>query len=372
MRIVLAAGLRGWRLSVTPALAQAPQVERTCRWPWRRRSSPARSSNARRTATRSPAVIVDKAGRSPPPCAATARIQHDGIRADESLHEPQLRGQTSLEFIDGEFVAGRRASATDPGTVAIGGGVRRSRPAPSHRRRRRISARRAAKGRGSAPRRYRQGRRRSRNKAIPKRPHRYRCVRAHFICAGLVRAVLRRRFPGIDWRSNRRLRHDRPPLALHSFRGRFRRRRPRQPRRDGCADQPGANAALIVVDVQNCFRPAARWPLRTATRSFRSSTSSRNLSAISSARRTGTAGHVSFASSHAGKKPFDVIKLGYGDQVLWPDHCVQGTEGAALAKDLQLPTAQLVIRKGFSTTTSILFGVARGRQRRRRPASPPT
>jgi nicotinamidase/pyrazinamidase len=60
-----------------------------------------------------------------------------------------------------------------------------------------------------------------------------------------------------------------------------------------------------------------------------------------------TADHVSFASSHPGKKPFEMVKLGYGDQVLWPDHCVQGTEGAAVHKDLSIPHAQLVIRKGF-------------------------
>jgi nicotinamidase/pyrazinamidase len=60
-----------------------------------------------------------------------------------------------------------------------------------------------------------------------------------------------------------------------------------------------------------------------------------------------TPDHVSFASSHPGKKPFEMMKLGYGDQVLWPDHCVQGTEGAAVSKDLSIPQAQLVIRKGF-------------------------
>ena len=48
-----------------------------------------------------------------------------------------------------------------------------------------------------------------------------------------------------------------------------------------------------------------------------------------------------------GKKPFETSKLGYGKQVLWPDHCVQGTDDAALHKDLKLPTAQLIIRKGF-------------------------
>ena len=60
-----------------------------------------------------------------------------------------------------------------------------------------------------------------------------------------------------------------------------------------------------------------------------------------------TAGHVSFASSHAGKKPFETVDLEYGKQVLWPDHCVQGTDGAALSKELAIPQAALVIRKGF-------------------------
>jgi nicotinamidase/pyrazinamidase len=61
-----------------------------------------------------------------------------------------------------------------------------------------------------------------------------------------------------------------------------------------------------------------------------------------------TQGHASFASAHSGQKPFSSIKLNYGNQVLWPDHCVQGTEDAALHKDLALPTAQLIIRKGFN------------------------
>ena len=56
--------------------------------------------------------------------------------------------------------------------------------------------------------------------------------------------------------------------------------------------------------------------------------------------------HISFASSHSGRKPFETIQLGYGTQVLWPDHCVQGTPGAALHADLDATRAQLVIRKG--------------------------
>jgi nicotinamidase/pyrazinamidase len=57
-------------------------------------------------------------------------------------------------------------------------------------------------------------------------------------------------------------------------------------------------------------------------------------------------GHISFASSHPGTKPFETIRLPYGEQVLWPDHCVQGTPGAALHPGLALPQAQLVVRKG--------------------------
>jgi len=56
--------------------------------------------------------------------------------------------------------------------------------------------------------------------------------------------------------------------------------------------------------------------------------------------------HISFATSHPGRKPFETLRLPYGDQVLWPAHCVQGTHGAALHAKLDIPHAQLVIRKG--------------------------
>ena len=59
------------------------------------------------------------------------------------------------------------------------------------------------------------------------------------------------------------------------------------------------------------------------------------------------AGHQSFASAHAGRQPFETIELPYGTQVLWPDHCVQGTRGAAFHADLQVTGAELVVRKGF-------------------------
>ena len=58
-------------------------------------------------------------------------------------------------------------------------------------------------------------------------------------------------------------------------------------------------------------------------------------------------GHTSFASSHPGKRPFDTIEASYGTQILWPDHCVQGTSGAAFHPQLDVPHAELVLRKGF-------------------------
>jgi nicotinamidase/pyrazinamidase len=58
-------------------------------------------------------------------------------------------------------------------------------------------------------------------------------------------------------------------------------------------------------------------------------------------------GHGSFASTHPGKKPYETVELSYGTQVLWPDHCVQGTRGADFRADLDVPHAELVLRKGY-------------------------
>ena len=57
-------------------------------------------------------------------------------------------------------------------------------------------------------------------------------------------------------------------------------------------------------------------------------------------------GHSSFASSHPGKKPFEVVQAPYGAQTLWPDHCVQGSKGAALSDGLVIDHAMLILRKG--------------------------
>lgn len=60
------------------------------------------------------------------------------------------------------------------------------------------------------------------------------------------------------------------------------------------------------------------------------------------------AGHSSFATSHAGKSPYEMIEMPYGAQVLWPDHCIQGNLGAQFHPDLQTDRADLVIRKGYN------------------------
>jgi nicotinamidase/pyrazinamidase len=112
--------------------------------------------------------------------------------------------------------------------------------------------------------------------------------------------------------------------------------------------KPDAAAALVVVDVQNCFLPGGSLAVKDGDQVIpvinRIAPSFDNIILTQDWH---TPGHISFASSHPGKKPFDVVRLPYGDQVLWPDHCVQGTDGAALSKDLSLPKAQLIIRKGF-------------------------
>ncbi len=58
-------------------------------------------------------------------------------------------------------------------------------------------------------------------------------------------------------------------------------------------------------------------------------------------------GHISFASSHPGKHPFDTIEVSYGTQHLWPDHCIQNTPGAEIDPRVQIPQAELILRKGF-------------------------
>ena len=112
--------------------------------------------------------------------------------------------------------------------------------------------------------------------------------------------------------------------------------------------RPGPKAALIVVDVQNCFVDGGTLPVKGGADVVpvinRLAPVFRNVIITQDWH---TPGHASFASTHAGRKPFESIDLAYGNQVLWPDHCVQGSDDAGLVKGLDLPTAQLIIRKGF-------------------------
>ncbi len=116
--------------------------------------------------------------------------------------------------------------------------------------------------------------------------------------------------------------------------------------------KPNAKSALIVVDVQNCFVTGGTLAVKGGEDVV--SVINKLAPAFANIVVTQdwhTPGHVSFASTHSGKKPFESTKLAYGNQVLWPDHCVQGTPDASLHKDLALPKAQVIIRKGFHQDT---------------------
>ena len=116
--------------------------------------------------------------------------------------------------------------------------------------------------------------------------------------------------------------------------------------------KPDRKAALLVVDVQNCFLPGGTLPVKDGDQVI--AVINRLAGAFDNIVVTQdwhTPGHASFASAHAGKKPFETTELGYGTQVLWPDHCVQGTRDAELGPGLKLPTAQLMIRKGYHKDT---------------------
>ncbi len=112
--------------------------------------------------------------------------------------------------------------------------------------------------------------------------------------------------------------------------------------------KPTAQDVLLVIDVQNCFTPGGSLAVKEGDQII--SLINRLATGFEHVVLTQdwhTPGHVSFASSHPGKKPFETTQLPYGTQVLWPDHCVQGTPGADLHKDLRIPHAELIIRKGY-------------------------
>jgi nicotinamidase/pyrazinamidase len=111
-----------------------------------------------------------------------------------------------------------------------------------------------------------------------------------------------------------------------------------------------AEDALIVVDLQNDFCPGGA--LAVAGGDEIVAVVNR---LIADARHViltqdwHPAGHSSFASSHPGKAPFQTVTMPYGEQTLWPDHCIQGSSGAEFHPGLRWTTAELVVRKGFRT-----------------------
>jgi nicotinamidase/pyrazinamidase len=108
-----------------------------------------------------------------------------------------------------------------------------------------------------------------------------------------------------------------------------------------------ADEVLLVVDVQNDFMPGGALAVPHGDEVVPViNRLARGFSHVVLTQDWHPKEHVSFAEHHAGRAPFEMTTLSYGEQVLWPTHCVQGTEGAALHRDLDVPHARLVIRKG--------------------------
>ena len=111
---------------------------------------------------------------------------------------------------------------------------------------------------------------------------------------------------------------------------------------------PGESDLLLVVDVQNDFCPGGA--LAVADGDAVVPVINRLAARFAHVLLTQDwhpPGHESFASSHPGRQPFETIDVAYGPQTLWPDHCIQGTQGAAFHDGLETTRAELIIRKGF-------------------------
>jgi nicotinamidase/pyrazinamidase len=112
--------------------------------------------------------------------------------------------------------------------------------------------------------------------------------------------------------------------------------------------KPTPEDVFIIVDVQNDFLPGGALAVKNGDQVIQPINAlARKFTNVVQTQDWHTRGHMSFASAHFGMKPFEMTQLAYGDQVLWPDHCVQGSQGAAFSDKLDLPMVQLVIRKGF-------------------------
>ncbi|UZD90599.1 bifunctional nicotinamidase/pyrazinamidase [Cognatishimia activa] len=107
--------------------------------------------------------------------------------------------------------------------------------------------------------------------------------------------------------------------------------------------------ALIVIDVQNDFCPGGALAVPDGDEIVGGINDLMSeFDTVILTQDWHPAGHSSFATSHAGKTPYEMIEMPYGPQVLWPDHCVQGTDGAAFHMALDTTRADLIIRKGYN------------------------
>ena len=110
------------------------------------------------------------------------------------------------------------------------------------------------------------------------------------------------------------------------------------------------DAVLIFVDVQRDFCPGGALAVPDGDRIVPAvNRLARRFAHIVLTQDWHPPGHASFASSHPGREPFETIALSYGEQTLWPDHCVQGSDGAAFHPGLAIPQVELIIRKGHRT-----------------------
>ena len=114
---------------------------------------------------------------------------------------------------------------------------------------------------------------------------------------------------------------------------------------------PRSDDFLLVVDLQYDFLPGGALAVAGGDEIIiLANRLGRRFENVGLTQDWHPAGHISFASSHEGARPFEIMGLPYGPQVLWPDHCVQDSEGAKFSADLEMPHAQLVIRKGYHDT----------------------
>jgi len=111
---------------------------------------------------------------------------------------------------------------------------------------------------------------------------------------------------------------------------------------------PGERDLLLIVDVQNDFCPGGALAVPRGDEVVPVINAlAGKFAHVVLTQDWHPRGHSSFASSHPGSKPFETIEVAYGQQVMWPDHCVQGTRGAAFRDDLHADRAEIVLRKGY-------------------------